>query len=120
MELVPEAVRDAMKNAEKNGIENCSFFAGRAENIMQNVLRDIDRYVCRCLPSNHCGHRLLKFWPMVVMGCVLRTVGSFLYIHMISIFRLTLFRGKYCMSKESCPFSYSDSLYKNGHNFLDV
>ena len=53
MELVPEAVRDAMKNAEKNGIENCSFFAGRAENIMQNVLRDIDRYVCCCLPSKH-------------------------------------------------------------------
>jgi len=41
--LVPEAVRDARKNAERNGIKNCSFFAGRAENILGEILRDIDR-----------------------------------------------------------------------------
>eukprot|EP00088_Acartia_fossae_P050337 TRINITY_DN5634_c0_g2_i2.p1 TRINITY_DN5634_c0_g2~~TRINITY_DN5634_c0_g2_i2.p1 ORF type:complete len:664 (-),score=136.75 TRINITY_DN5634_c0_g2_i2:71-2062(-) len=42
VELVPEAVRDARKNAEANGLTNCSFFAGRAENILQDVLKDID------------------------------------------------------------------------------
>jgi len=42
VELVPEAVRDARRNAEKNSITNCSFFAGRAENILQNLLRGIN------------------------------------------------------------------------------
>ena len=42
--MVPEAVRDARKNAERNGIKNCSFFAGRAENILGEILRDIDRH----------------------------------------------------------------------------
>jgi len=42
VELVSEAVRDARKNAENNRISNCSFFAGKAENILINVLKDID------------------------------------------------------------------------------
>jgi len=42
VELVPEAVRDARKNAENNGVTNCSFFAGRAEDILYSILRDID------------------------------------------------------------------------------
>lgn len=45
VELVPEAVRDARKNAEANGLSNCSFYAGRAENILQDVLKDIDRII---------------------------------------------------------------------------
>ena len=43
VELVADAVRDARKNAEVNGVSNCSFFAGRAENILHDVLKDIDR-----------------------------------------------------------------------------
>jgi len=42
VELVAEAVRDANKNAVLNGISNCSFFAGRAENILLDILRNID------------------------------------------------------------------------------
>jgi len=42
VELIPEAVRDARKNAEANGIHNVSFFAGRAEQILNNILRGID------------------------------------------------------------------------------
>ena len=43
VELVADAVRDARKNAEVNGVSNCPFFAGRAENILHDVLKDIDR-----------------------------------------------------------------------------
>ena len=43
MELVPEAVRDARKNAAVNGVDNCTFFAGRAEVILQDILRDVNR-----------------------------------------------------------------------------
>jgi len=42
VELVADAVRDARKNAEVNGVSNGSFFAGRAENILHDVLKDID------------------------------------------------------------------------------
>ena len=45
VELVAEAVRDANKNAELNGVSNCSFYAGRAENILLDVLRNIDREI---------------------------------------------------------------------------
>ncbi|KAL4716706.1 hypothetical protein ACJJTC_004825 [Scirpophaga incertulas] len=38
LELVPEAVNDAKANAKLNGIGNCEFFAGRAEDILSSVL----------------------------------------------------------------------------------
>ncbi|CAH0398240.1 unnamed protein product [Chilo suppressalis] len=38
LELVPEAVKDAKANAEFNGIENCEFFTGKAEDILPSVL----------------------------------------------------------------------------------
>ncbi|CAH2048726.1 unnamed protein product, partial [Iphiclides podalirius] len=38
LELVAEAVRDARSNAELNGIENCEFYAGKAEEILPSVL----------------------------------------------------------------------------------
>ncbi len=43
VELIPEAVRNARKNAEENGVNNCTFYAGKAEDILANILRDIDR-----------------------------------------------------------------------------
>ena len=42
VEIIPEAVRDAQKNAENNGVTNCSFFTGKAEEILIPKLRDID------------------------------------------------------------------------------
>jgi len=42
VEIVPEAVRDAQKNAENNGVTNCTFFTGKAEEILIPKLRDID------------------------------------------------------------------------------
>ncbi|KAL0838662.1 hypothetical protein ABMA28_016735 [Loxostege sticticalis] len=38
LELIPEAVKDARANAELNAIQNCEFFAGRAEDILPSVL----------------------------------------------------------------------------------
>ena len=43
VEMISEAVRDARKNATNNGISNCTFFSGKAENILVAILRDIDR-----------------------------------------------------------------------------
>jgi len=42
VDIVADAVRDAQKNAENNGVSNCNFFTGKAENILSSILRDID------------------------------------------------------------------------------
>ena len=42
VDIVPEAIRDAQKNAELNGVTNCKYFTGKAEDILHNILRDID------------------------------------------------------------------------------
>ena len=34
VEIVPEAIRDAQKNAERNGITNASFYVGKAEEVL--------------------------------------------------------------------------------------
>ncbi|KAJ1531985.1 hypothetical protein ONE63_000621 [Megalurothrips usitatus] len=38
IELIEQAVKDADFNAETNGVKNCSFFAGRAEDILTGVI----------------------------------------------------------------------------------
>jgi len=38
VELIQEAVRDAIKNAESNKVSNCKFFAGKAEDILADIL----------------------------------------------------------------------------------
>ncbi|KAK3919611.1 tRNA (uracil-5-)-methyltransferase-like protein A [Frankliniella fusca] len=38
VELVEQAVKDAEFNAESNGVKNCAFFAGRAEDILSGVI----------------------------------------------------------------------------------
>lgn len=48
--MVQEAVRDAIKNAEENKVENCKFFAGKAEDILPNILRDLDSKEVVILP----------------------------------------------------------------------
>ncbi|XP_075078116.1 LOW QUALITY PROTEIN: zinc finger CCCH domain-containing protein 24-like [Nicotiana tabacum] len=40
IEMNASAVSDAQRNAEINGIKNCRFFCGKAENVMGSVLRE--------------------------------------------------------------------------------
>ena len=42
VDIVPEAIRDAQRNAELNGVTNCNYYTGKAEDILKNILRDID------------------------------------------------------------------------------
>ena len=39
-EIVPEAIEDAKKNAERNGVKNASFFCGDASDIAAKLQRD--------------------------------------------------------------------------------
>lgn len=39
LEIVPQAIEDAKENAKANGIENCEFFAGSAEDLLGDVIR---------------------------------------------------------------------------------
>ena len=45
VDIVAEAIRDAHKNAQLNGVDNCKYFTGKAEDILGNILRDIDNKV---------------------------------------------------------------------------
>lgn len=38
VEIIPQAVIDAKENAKNNKIENCEFFAGKAEEILSSML----------------------------------------------------------------------------------
>ena len=42
VDIVADAIRDAQRNAELNGVANCAYFTGKAEDILQTILRDID------------------------------------------------------------------------------
>ena len=42
VDIVADAIRDAQKNAEANNVKNCSYFTGRAEDILATIFRDID------------------------------------------------------------------------------
>ena len=42
VDIVADAIRDAQKNAELNSVTNCAYFTGKAEDILQTILRDID------------------------------------------------------------------------------
>ncbi len=46
VEMVEDAVRDAQKNAEINGIENIMFIAGKAEKIIHESMDGFDVVVC--------------------------------------------------------------------------
>ena len=37
VEVIPQAIEDAGKNAERNGIENAAFFVGKAEDVLQEI-----------------------------------------------------------------------------------
>ena len=40
VEIVPQAIEDARKNAELNGIENAEFFVGKAEDVLPQYYKD--------------------------------------------------------------------------------
>ena len=52
VDIVAEAIRDARRNAELNEVTNCSYYAGKAEDILSTILRDIDNKV-RNIDSKH-------------------------------------------------------------------
>uniref|UniRef100_A0A7S1F1U1 Uncharacterized protein n=1 Tax=Noctiluca scintillans TaxID=2966 RepID=A0A7S1F1U1_NOCSC len=56
LELVPEAVESAIKNAELNGIRNASFYAGRAEDSLPRILQELgDEEVCAVVDPPRAG-----------------------------------------------------------------
>jgi 23S rRNA (uracil1939-C5)-methyltransferase len=49
IEIVPEAVRDAGKNAERNGITNAVFVTGEAERIMPEMVKKGERTITKII-----------------------------------------------------------------------
>lgn len=41
VEIIPDAIKDAEYNAEKNNIKNCKFFAGNADDYIQSMVREV-------------------------------------------------------------------------------
>ncbi|KAG7205215.1 hypothetical protein KM043_018300 [Ampulex compressa] len=39
LEIVPDAIKDAKENAQRNGVTNCEFFVGKAEDILPAVIQ---------------------------------------------------------------------------------
>lgn len=46
LEMVGDAVRDARRNAELNGVHNCGFIAGQVENILDEHMGRYDVVIC--------------------------------------------------------------------------
>ena len=63
VEIVPEAIDDARKNAELNGIDNAKFFVGKAEEVVpkmykeQGITADV---VVVAPPRKGCDEKLLE------------------------------------------------------------
>lgn len=70
IEIVPQAVEDAKRNAEVNGIENTEFFAGEAEDVLERLCGDgkadgigedwSPQVVVVDPPRKGCGEKLLE------------------------------------------------------------
>ncbi|KAI8122098.1 hypothetical protein FF38_05728 [Lucilia cuprina] len=41
VEIIPDAIKDAEYNAEKNGITNCKFYAGNADDYIQSMVKEV-------------------------------------------------------------------------------
>ncbi|KAM3178311.1 hypothetical protein ACTXT7_002810 [Hymenolepis weldensis] len=60
IELIPSAVQNAKRNAEINGIKNAEFYAGRAEELLKNLMKTLpkDKEVIAILDPPRAGvHR---------------------------------------------------------------
>lgn len=63
LEVVEEAVRDAKANAQLNNVENCEFFPGKAEEVLQSVLaRVTGEDVIAIVDPPRAGLRKLPFF----------------------------------------------------------
>ena len=40
VEIVPDAIENAKKNAQRNGVENCTFYVGDAQTVVPRLLKD--------------------------------------------------------------------------------
>ena len=52
IEIVPEAVRDAIRNAEMNGIDNAAFFTGRVEDVLPDFYANAGRRAAGAICRN--------------------------------------------------------------------
>jgi 23S rRNA (uracil1939-C5)-methyltransferase len=64
VEIVPQAIEDAEKNAELNGLTNAEFFTGKAEEVVPELYeKDHDRYSADVVvvdpPRKGCDEKLL-------------------------------------------------------------
>ena len=69
VEIVPEAIDDATKNAKINGIENAEFFVGKSEEVLPEYYKKNGGYadvIVVAPPRKGCDEALLK--PIVEMG----------------------------------------------------
>ncbi|XP_065359485.1 tRNA (uracil-5-)-methyltransferase homolog A [Calliphora vicina] len=41
VEIIPDAIKDAEYNAEKNGITNCKFYTGNADDYIQSMVKEV-------------------------------------------------------------------------------
>lgn len=46
IEMIAEAVQDAKENAKINGITNCKFICGKAEDALGNTLKELQNKNC--------------------------------------------------------------------------
>ncbi|MDE7312024.1 MAG: 23S rRNA (uracil(1939)-C(5))-methyltransferase RlmD [Eubacterium sp.] len=60
IEIVPQAVEDAKRNARINGIENAEFFLGEAEDALEKLTGDTPQVVVVDPPRKGCGEKLLE------------------------------------------------------------
>lgn len=59
IEIVPQAVEDAKRNAEINGIDNAEFFVGEAEDALEKLCGNAPQVVVVDPPRKGCGEKLL-------------------------------------------------------------
>lgn len=60
IEIVPQAVEDAKRNAEINGIKNAEFFVGEAEDALEKLSDDPPQVIVVDPPRKGCGEKLLE------------------------------------------------------------
>ena len=74
------------------------------------IISDLWQPCCCCLPCNHCSNRhglLKKFWPFLVIGCVLRTAGSsFMWNYADPLTSLELLNYYITLAMSSSRFAY--------------
>ena len=60
VELLPEAIEDAKRNAVHNGISNVTYYASRVEDVMDKIVRNLTGHVVAILDPPRSGVRTLE------------------------------------------------------------